>query len=199
MTTSPGGTVTIPIKVSGFTGVTSFQFSLQWDPAKLTFQTLGGYGLNGLSSGNFNLLQTNQGQLSVSWDDTTATRVTLADGSAIFTVQIGVTAAAGQCPVTIADQPTAREVTVDFDVATFAAVSGGVAVQGPPRLSQACVAGNQFRVTVEGSAGTNYYLLQSTNLWEWTTNQTLVLTNSTQMLSLPIVEQQMFFRLQQRP
>ncbi len=36
-------TVTVPVKVSGFSGIGGFQFTVAWDPAALTFNSVGDF------------------------------------------------------------------------------------------------------------------------------------------------------------
>src|SRR5437762_3307138 len=59
-----------PIDVSGFTTVSSFQFTLQWDPGVLTFSSVDSFAnIGGFTSGNFGIGSVSSGNLTVSWDD----------------------------------------------------------------------------------------------------------------------------------
>jgi hypothetical protein len=84
-------TFDLPIDVSGFTTVSSFQFTLQWDPGVLSFSSESGFAnIGGFSSGNFGISSVSSGKLTVSWDDpnfaTDGGGVSLSDGSPLFLI-----------------------------------------------------------------------------------------------------------------
>src|SRR5215813_2898553 len=60
----------LPIDVSGFSTVSSFQFTLTWDPGVLSFDSEGRFAnIGGFNSGNFGIGSVSSGSLTVSWDD----------------------------------------------------------------------------------------------------------------------------------
>jgi subtilisin-like proprotein convertase family protein len=128
-TNAPGATVTARVSVNGFTQVTSAQFTMQWDPAVLQFLGTGGYNLGGLGGGSFGTTLTNIGKLTLSWDDPSGMSVTVPDGTVIFTVSYRAVGPNGSASaLAFIDNPTMREVAVNYEVATFVSVTGGVLV-----------------------------------------------------------------------
>lgn len=167
-TNAPGDTVTARVTVGAFTQVTSAQFTLQWDPIVLQYVGTGGYGLGGLGAGNFGTTLTNSGRLTFSWDDPNGSGVTVADDTVIFTVSYVVAGSAGSSsPLRLVDQPTAREVVVDFSVAIFNSVDGQVQVvtpssapvitSEPADLTVNVGASATFTVGVTGTPSPNYF------------------------------------------
>ena len=148
----------LPIDVSGFTTVSSFQFTLQWDPTVLSFQSESGFAnIGGFNSGNFGISSVSSGTLTVSWDDpnfaTDGGGVSLSDGSTLFLINFMTIGNVGaHSNVSFTDNPTGREVTVNANPATFNAVDGGVDIVSVPEpsvaaltfLGAACLAGGLF-------------------------------------------------------
>src|SRR5688572_28178927 len=65
-----GAPVNVPVSVSGFAGVTTAQFTLEWSPSILQFVSVGSFNLSGLSGANFGTtLAASDGKLTFSWDD----------------------------------------------------------------------------------------------------------------------------------
>jgi hypothetical protein len=156
----PGQTVTVPITVSGFSQVSSAQFSLAWDPAVLRYLGTGSYGLKGLSAGSFGTAMTESGKLAFAWYDQEAVGVTLADGTVLFTVSFEVIGKPGSVSaVALAGTPTAEEASVDFGPATFKAEDGSVAVVEPLLLeNKPRYANGAFRLSVPTETGRSYVL-----------------------------------------
>jgi hypothetical protein len=133
----------VPVDVSGFTTVSSFQFTLQWDPGVLTFESEGNFAnIGGFNSGNFGISSVSSGKLTVSWDDpnfaTDGGGVSLSDGSPLFLVNFAAVGNTGlHSSLDFVDVPTAREVTVLGNLATFLSVSGGVDITPVPEPSAA--------------------------------------------------------------
>jgi hypothetical protein len=132
-----------PVDVSGFTTVSSFQFTFQWDPGVLTFMSEADFAnIGGFNSGNFGVSSVSSGKLTVSWDDpnfaTDGGGVSLSDGSPLFTVNFAAVGNTGlHSSLDFVDVPTGREVTVLGNLATFLSVSGGVDVTPVPEPSAA--------------------------------------------------------------
>jgi hypothetical protein len=135
----------VPIDVSGFTTVSSFQFTLQWDPGVLTFQSeVVLTNIGGFTSGSFGTGSVSSGKLTVSWDDpnfaTDGGGVSLSDGSSLFFVNFMAVGNTGfHSGIDFVDSPTIREVTVQGGAATFLSVSGAVDVTPVPEPSLAAL------------------------------------------------------------
>jgi hypothetical protein len=102
--------VLMPIRVGGFVGISSFQFSLRWAPGLADFVRIENFGLAGLTVENFGTTQTNAGVLTVAWDDPDGTCKSVADGSIIFAVRFFVRGDWGSTnSVSIGSVPTVLE------------------------------------------------------------------------------------------
>lgn len=129
----PAGTVVVPVKISSFTGVTSFQFTLLWNADVLQYTGTGSYGVEFLSGSSFGTTQVTQGILALSWDDSSLAGKTLPDGSSLFDATFKVIGGDGSSSViSFGDDPTEREATVNFAVAGFSSQSGKIQVGSPP-------------------------------------------------------------------
>ena len=79
--------IEVPVKVSNFEGVVGFQFSMEWDTDSLTFDSIGHLNLFGLVPPQFNLLNTDSGVLTLSWNDPNVFNgITVEDSTAIFSL-----------------------------------------------------------------------------------------------------------------
>ena len=140
-TTDPGSSITVPVTVSGFSGVTSFQFTLAWDSEVLQYVDNGGYGLAFLRGGSFGKTRVSQGKLTVGWDDEELEGKALGDGTTLFTVTFNAVGGNGSSSsLSFSDDPTQREVTVDFSVVGFNSSAGTIQVGtiqtgDPPSIS----------------------------------------------------------------
>jgi|GEM_PF-4480697 len=130
-----GADFTVPVKASGFTSVSSFQFSLQWDPAVIQFVGLGTvFGVSDLNSGSFNTnaVVTAAGKVGVLWEDTTTVGQTVANGTTLFEVKFRAIGANGTlADILFGSSPTAQGVVVDLAEAVFAGVKATVIVGTP--------------------------------------------------------------------
>ncbi len=106
-----GTQVCVPVKVANFDQVTSFQYDLTWDPAIISFATVldgAGQPLSPIGSGNplgllnpappsfgnFGITNTNNGVLSLSWDNSSG--VTLTDQTPIYQVCYDIIGSTGE-------------------------------------------------------------------------------------------------------
>jgi large repetitive protein len=109
----PGDTVCFDFAVSNFTDVTSMQFSLSFETTDLRFLLPGGIQgltLPGATNGNFGLLGAAAGQITFNW--TPSMPVTLADGTAIFSLCFEVLGNPGDCDeLLIVDVPLVAQAT----------------------------------------------------------------------------------------
>ena len=128
-----GGTVQMPLKVSGFDKVTSFQFTLGWNPQLLRFQGLQHDGLARLESGSFNLSNTSKGRLVCSWDDVLGTGQSLADGSVLLRLKFSaIDTHSAVSPVRFLSSPAAPEISVDAILSDSMLQEGSVWIGSSP-------------------------------------------------------------------
>ena len=160
----PGSNRAVPVVVSGFNNVTTAQFSLKWDPALLEFVDVSNFGLEGLSKGDFNLESAAEGLLSISWDDPNAVGVSLENESVVFATEFTAIGDEGSVPkIEFVDEPTIREVTVDFEPVEFFTNNGSIQIGEvvsvtPPQIisapdSQSVLVGDKALFAVSASGG----------------------------------------------
>jgi len=137
-TNHTGGTVTAAVTVTNFVNVLGAQFTLQWDPTVLSYQSVGNFnsGVTGLAAGDFGT-PGSSGDLTLSWDSTSGSGVTVPDGTVIFTVSFLVIGSPGSSStLALPNTPTTptppQAFDGNFNLLTFIAVNGQVQV---PRLA----------------------------------------------------------------
>lgn len=82
--------VEIEVEVESFVNVNGVQFTLNWNPAVLQFQSIDDLGLEDMTVDNFGTNQVNEGILTFYWYDQTTQGVSVSDGHVIFSVQMNV-------------------------------------------------------------------------------------------------------------
>jgi hypothetical protein len=128
---------------NNFTEVTSFQFSLSWDPAIVQFNSVGSFGM-GTDLAMFNVLPatTAQGRLSLVWEPASAGPETYASGTTIFKLNLTALGSAGTGSLfQFGDNPTLREVTVNLDAVGFDGHAGDVSIVPEPAKTALVFAG----------------------------------------------------------
>jgi hypothetical protein len=166
-TVATGDTTTVDLSVSGFENVTSAQFTVSWDSTVASFSSVGNFNLRGLSSGDFGTPEAEEissGTMTLVWSDPEATGATLEDGTVLFSMELvadGETSAV--TPVSFGDDPTAREVTVDFESVTFEGSEGSLEVIDAVSISgnvsyytsdSAPISGTLLQLDGEGASST---------------------------------------------
>lgn len=73
----------VPITVENFNDVIGFQFSVQWNPNELTFDSLSNFALDNIT---FNAMQADDGMLAIIWDDSDLEGQSLADETILFEI-----------------------------------------------------------------------------------------------------------------
>ncbi|RMF27001.1 MAG: hypothetical protein D6765_08125, partial [Bacteroidetes bacterium] len=123
----PGDNICLPVTVSGFDNIVSFQYSINFDPSVLEFQMVTNFGLPGMTANNFNA---SGGDITVSWFDPAATGVTLPDDSTVFELCFLVVGNDGQSTdLVFSDNPTPIEVVDgNFNMIPFSGLDGLVNV-----------------------------------------------------------------------
>lgn len=97
--------VVVPIHVTNFTGVGSFQFSFHWNTNIASFMSVEQFGLAGMTTNDFGAFA--NGTLTVAWFEPSGGVTNVADGSRIFGVRFRLVGPpASTTPVTIDSVPT---------------------------------------------------------------------------------------------
>lgn len=87
----PGGNnIQIPILVNQFTNISSFQFSLHWNPAILDFLSTSDYLLPELADANFGINDAESGILTVLWFTSDLSAISLEDNVPMFSLNFTV-------------------------------------------------------------------------------------------------------------
>ncbi len=135
-TAAIGEVACIDISTQDFDDILSAQYSLQWDPAKLQFNSVqipaGAANVLGLSSGSFNTNAslTNQGRMTFSWSDDAVAGVTIPDGTTIYGVCFNVlNVDVVGTDITFTSTPTVIEVTSNASSnITFSSCPGNISL-----------------------------------------------------------------------
>ena len=126
---SIGGTVSLQLKVTNFTNITSLQLPITFNSAVLQFTSISNSTLPGFSAANYNAVS---GKVTVSWYPDLAqypSGFTLADNSSVFTVNFNVVAN-GTTTVNVANVAPLIEVTRNNNVIQVNYSTGGSNVTG---------------------------------------------------------------------
>lgn len=178
VTVDRGQQICIPVKVSGFTSIVGFQFSLSFDPTALQFVSVQNINLPDLqaNSNNFGFPGSGNvpnGKITVLWTDNTFQGITKTDGATIFELCFTVLNSANSTKVEFSNSPTSQDVfNANSQNLTFSGQGSNVTVNGstsstPFKLiasNKTVTQGQQVCVdiTAEGfdSIGTTKYTLQ---------------------------------------
>ena len=168
----PGETnVCLDVTVQDFVDVGAVQFSVQWDPTVLDYQSVQGLNTNmpGLNTNSFNEDQVNNGQFAFVWPSLGITATTLANDESLFQICFNVIGALGtSSPVQFTDSPT--DIQVGDDVGPFNL--GYIFNDGQVNVSQnaifleleadsvQCNGENSGAITVKFGDGTEPYTIQ---------------------------------------
>ena len=117
----PGGTVSVNFKVKDFANIVGMQFSVNWDPTVLSYNSIANFSntLRDFDQSSFNTDQKfiNVGQMVCQWFDMSAEPNTAPDGTILFTIDFDVVGAGGSSTtITIADEPRKIEVIDNNEV-----------------------------------------------------------------------------------
>ncbi len=83
---TPGSVICVPVRVQNFNSIASMQFSMHWNASHFALTNVTGFNLPDLSTANFNLLDTVNGNLPFLWFDNLTTGITVPNGTSIFTL-----------------------------------------------------------------------------------------------------------------
>ncbi|MBP7699229.1 MAG: HYR domain-containing protein [Saprospiraceae bacterium] len=107
-----GGTVSVDVKVSDFELINALGFTLNWNPADLQYSTVNNFNLQYLNNFHFGTSNTNNGVLTLLWDDPSLAGVTIPDSTTIFTINFNVLSTSGTASsITFGNSPTIIEAT----------------------------------------------------------------------------------------
>ncbi len=131
-TIEEGSTACIPVTVNGFTDITQFQGSLNWDASSLTFVEVRGFNLAGMDANDFTT-NSAAGNLSLNWTSPSG-GVTLPNGSTIYEVCFQAIGSAGtSSTVSISDTPVTNSATnTNGPVPNIIPGSTSISIATPP-------------------------------------------------------------------
>ncbi len=90
-----GDPVCVDVIACNFTEIVSFQYTTQFDPNKLQFDSITNFNLDNLSAGNFGTTNIGNGFITSSWLDTLGAGVTVADETALYSICFTAVGAGG--------------------------------------------------------------------------------------------------------
>ncbi len=124
-----GHTIEVPLNLSGVEMLSSIQFTLAWDPSRVTFDGIDSNVLSDLTSGNLGLSQVSDGFLTLSWDHPAAQGVYLGYNAEVIRLKLkpksesiplgGVRLVENPTPLEVADQGNVVPISIDpswFDI-----------------------------------------------------------------------------------
>lgn len=135
--------INLPIKVNGFVNVVGTQFTVKWDPSKVSFLATNGYNLPDLSDGNFGLKSVSNGTLLFSWFQQSLAGVNRENGASLFNLRFKVLGNNTFAAVTIENVPTVIEVVnVNSQVLSVDVQNGGITIGQPNSTTDVEYLGN---------------------------------------------------------
>lgn len=154
-TAGNGSQVCVDVSVENFNCIVSAQYTIHFNQAVLQYNAVQGFGLNGLSGGNFNP-QPATGTINFSWDDPTTNGVTLPNGSVIFQICFNVIGTTGQSsPITFDGNPTNVDVVNCNSQTITPAFTNGLVTVGAGCPSPVVIGANPIITHVTCFNGTN--------------------------------------------
>ena len=187
----PGEQVLIPIAADGFTNIHSFSFSFHWNSNHAEFLGVEQFGLPFLTADHFGTTSTNNGVLTVAWNDTAEASETMPDGGTIFAVRLRLIGAPNAVSGLVVDgNPTPFEaVNGNSQQVLVTSGAGQLTIDQPPvppsittqPQDQTVLVGSNaaFNVVAEGTLPLRY---------QWHRNQVPLAGRTTSQLSLSNVQ-----------
>ena len=122
-------TVCVPFKVASFDGITQMQFSIEWNPANLSFVEVRNpaAGLTNFTDGNFDAFDASQGLLDIDWSD--AAGGNLADSTVLFEACYFLIGPADDCYEISVDEVSPKEVNTLDGLGDILSDPGAICVQ----------------------------------------------------------------------
>ena len=192
-TIEEGNTGCIPVTVDGFTDVTQFQGSLNWDESALTFIELRNFNLPDLDVNDFTT-NTTTGELSLDWTSASG-GVTLPNGSTIYEVCFQAIGAAGSTStVSISDTPVTNSATnINGPVPNVVKGNTSITIASPPgscgsinglsfySTTECAEPGDQVCVGISAADFTNVMSFQ----WSMVYDSTIIELDTAYQVALP--------------
>jgi len=126
----------LDVRTTGFSNVTNFQFSVNWDSAVLDFDTIVNYSTAlPLVASTFNFTQNNQGRFGLYWFDVNAK--TLPANDLLFKIKFKAIAV-GNTVVSFANEPTDIFAQNTTGIVAITPTNGTVTVQIPGLVNDLC-------------------------------------------------------------
>lgn len=86
---TPGATQNLPVTVTNFDSIVSIQYVVRWNPAVLKYLKVDNFGINTLSTNNFNATHAiDSGFIRVQWEGPIFPGVSLPDGATLFRLRL---------------------------------------------------------------------------------------------------------------
>lgn len=127
-----GEQVCVDISSCNFDEMVTMSYTLEFDPALLSFDSMANFNLAQSNNGNFNTALAPNGLITVSWFDSTGTGVNHPDGAAMYSACFNVIGSGGQItPIIISDSLTNIEASdTSFMDMPFDTQNGQVKILG---------------------------------------------------------------------
>jgi hypothetical protein len=129
----PGTTISVDLKVSAFEDMVGMQFSVNWDPQILQYNTIENFGINEITLvSNFGLDSVGVGRLGFLWIDLSLVGVALPDSTVLFSIKFDVIGdALSYSSVSFSDIPTLIELSDGQGVISPELIAGTITVMEP--------------------------------------------------------------------
>lgn len=140
----PGEEICLPLTITNFNNIDHVEMPIEWDPTVLEFTGINATGLTGLSIDNFDVADTDNGQLQlVTWDSPVPSGITLTNGASIFEICFRVIGNLGtESPLTlpsVGENPvfiiniSSQEPGVNITNGLITVASGGLILASDPQ------------------------------------------------------------------
>ena len=111
-TAKSGAETCVDMVVKQFTDVVSMQYSINWNPAELTYKSVKGFNLKDLSKNNFGAKSAAKGKLTFSWYDQAIKGISVADKTVIHQICFDAVGKSGtKAKIQITEDPIIVEIT----------------------------------------------------------------------------------------
>lgn len=128
---APGEIICLNISGANFRRILSTQYSIQWDPAVLTYTGLTNFKLPYMTKENFGAQAVDKGIITCMWIDNSLKGVNLVDDSSLYQICFKVVGKSGSTSaIKFTQKPTPFEsVNLEEKLVTIQPVSGAVKVK----------------------------------------------------------------------
>jgi hypothetical protein len=126
-----GEVICLNVTGSNFRRILSTQYTVQWDPAVLTFSGLTNFKLPYMTKENFGLQSAEKGLITCMWIDNSLKGVNLVDDSSLYQICFKVVGKSGTASgIKFTQKPTPFEsVNLEEKLVTIQPISGNVRVK----------------------------------------------------------------------